>query len=212
MYKVIATGSTGNAVLYNRNVLIDCGVPFAKIKPYLNDIKIVMYSHCHSDHLNINTLKKIQLEKPGIRVACGEFLVEHLPGIRNIDIIEPNKWYNYGSFLIASFWLKHDVLNVGWRVFFKQPDGSYYKIIHATDAADLEGITAKGYNLYSIEHNYNSETIIEKINEDRKAGRYSYAIGAMNSHLSEQQAQDFIFKNKGEKYEVLRLHESSNNL
>ena len=76
----------------------------------------------------------------------------------------------------------------------------------------MHGITAKGYNLYAIEHNYNEETIIDKINEDRKAGRYSYAEGAINSHLSEQQAQDFIFKNKIGDCEIVRLHESKNHL
>lgn len=212
MYEVIASGSTGNAVLYNQSILVDCGIPFAKIRPYLKDINIVLYSHVHRDHLNLNTLRKIQLEKPGIRVACGEFLVEHLPGIRNIDVIEPGQFYDYGPFKIASFNLYHDVPNIGWRIFIKQPDGNYYKIFMATDTSTLQGITAKGYDLYAIEHNYNEETIIDKINEDRKAGRYSYAEGAMNSHLSEQQAQDFIFKNKVGNCEIVRLHESKNNL
>jgi len=212
MHEVIASGSTGNAVLYNRSILVDCGVSFAKIKPYLKDIKIVLLTHGHGDHLNVPTLKKMQLEKPGIRVACSPFWVDYLSDVRNIDIIEPGQFYDYGPFKIASFRLYHDVPNIGWRIFIKQADGGYYKIFHATDSESVQGITAKGYNLYAIEHNYNEETIIDKINEDRKAGRYSYAEGAMNSHLSEQQAQDFIFKNKIGDCEIVRLHESKNNL
>ena len=32
--KVISTGSKGNAVLLNDEILIDCGVPFRELEPY----------------------------------------------------------------------------------------------------------------------------------------------------------------------------------
>jgi phosphoribosyl 1,2-cyclic phosphodiesterase len=203
MVQVIASGSTGNAVLYNQNILIDCGVPFAKIKPYLSGINIVLYSHQHIDHLNIKTLKRMQLERPGLRVACGSFLVEHLPGLRNIDVIEPGKWYDYGAFKIAAIKLWHDVENFGFRL-----NIGGVKIIHATDTAHLEGVEAKGYDIFALEHNYDSETVHDIIRDKRNRGEYAHQIGSINSHLSVQQAQDFIFKNKGEIYEVVRLHES----
>jgi hypothetical protein len=58
-------------------------------------------------------------------------------------------------------------------------------------------------------HNYNEDTINQSIESAQAVGEYSHQRGSFNSHLSEQQARDFIFKNKGEFYEVLRLHESS---
>ena len=203
MVQVLASGSEGNAVLYNQSVLIDCGVSFATIKPYISSINLLCISHCHADHLNLATIKKIQLARPSIRVACGSFLVENLPGVRNIDIIEPGKWYNYGAFKIAAITLFHDVPNFGFRLNF----GSY-KIIHCTDTAHLEGIEAKGYDLYALEHNYNEETVYDIIKEKHNRGEYAHQIGSINSHLSVQQAQNFIFKNKGENYAVVRLHES----
>ena len=33
-------------------------------------------------------------------------------------------------------------------------------------------------------------------------------IGAINSHLSIQQAQNFVLKNAGDKYEFITLHQS----
>lgn len=33
-FDVIATGSNGNAVVLNKNILIDCGVSWKAIKPY----------------------------------------------------------------------------------------------------------------------------------------------------------------------------------
>ena len=96
----------------------------------------------------------------------------------------------------------HDVENCGYRIF------SYgKKIFHATDTAHLQGIEAKGYDLYAIEHNYCEEEIEEIIRKKKALGQYSYEIGAINSHLSEQQARDFIYKNKVGNCQILRLHE-----
>ena len=87
MYKIISSGSDGNAVLYFDNILVDIGVPFSLLSGYISRLSLVLLTHEHGDHLNINTLKKLQSMRPGVRVGCGEFLVEKLKknGIRNID-------------------------------------------------------------------------------------------------------------------------------
>jgi hypothetical protein len=183
--------------------MIDIGVPFNAIKPYLYDIQIILLSHVHSDHLNLSTLQKIALERPGIRIACGEWMIEHLPGIKNIDILEKSKWYNYGPFKIAIGQLYHEVPNCFFRI-----EKNGYKIFRATDTFTLEGIVAKNYNLYAIEYNYDSETVWDNIHNQEENGQFAHQRRSMNSHLSWQQAQDFIFNNASENYEVVRLHES----
>jgi phosphoribosyl 1,2-cyclic phosphodiesterase len=203
MIEIIASGSTGNAVLYNKTILIDCGVPFKKIEPYLGTIQIVLYSHIHGDHLNIKTLKRMQFEKPSLRVGCGNFLVQNLEGINNIDIFEAGKVYDYCSFQISPIILFHDVEIFGYRLFV---DGE--KIIHATDTEHLEGITAKSYDYFCLESNYDEETIIDRINEKKMRGEFAHEIGSINSHLSFQQCNDFFYKNKGVNSQLIRLHES----
>lgn len=47
-YDVIASGSSGNALLIENKILIDCGVPFSKIKPFYEDLKVVLLTHVHS--------------------------------------------------------------------------------------------------------------------------------------------------------------------
>lgn len=47
-YEVIATGSSGNAVLINNEILIDCGVSWKKIRPYAKKLKLVLLTHEHS--------------------------------------------------------------------------------------------------------------------------------------------------------------------
>ncbi|WP_298827951.1 MBL fold metallo-hydrolase [uncultured Capnocytophaga sp.] len=202
--KVIISGSEGNAVIYNNAIMVDCGVSLKALQEVKRSLKIVLLTHKHSDHLKIRTLQRLQAERPTLRVACGDFLLEELPCIKNIDVLQVGKIYNYGAFKVSPIKLYHDVPNFGWRIFL--PNGQ--KIFHATDTVHLEGITAKGYDLYAIEHNYCEEYIQEAIEEARANGEYTHAYGNINTHLSIQQARAFIEANRKESSEVLELHKS----
>ena len=202
--KVISSGSEGNAVIYNNAIMVDCGVSLKALQEVKRSLKIVLLTHKHSDHLKIRTLQRLQAERPTLRVACGDFLLEELPCIKNIDVLQVGKIYDYGAFKVSPIKLYHDVPNFGWRIFL--PNGQ--KIFHATDTVHLEGITAKGYDLYAIEHNYCEEYIQQAIEEARANGEYTHAYGNINTHLSIQQARAFIEANRKESSEVLELHKS----
>ena len=202
--QVISSGSEGNAVIYNNAIMVDCGVSLKALQEVKRSLKIVLLTHKHSDHLKIRTLQRLQAERPTLRVACGDFLLEELPCIKNIDVLQVGKIYDYGAFKVSPVKLYHDVPNFGWRIFL--PNGQ--KIFHATDTVHLEGITAKGYDLYAIEHNYCEEYIQEAIEEARANGEYTHAYGNINTHLSIQQARAFIEANRKESSEVLELHKS----
>ena len=212
--QVISSGSEGNAVIYNNAIMVDCGVSLKALQEVKRSLKIVLLTHKHSDHLKIRTLQRLQAERPTLRVACGAFLLEELPCIKNIDVLQVGKIYDYGAFKVSPVKLYHDVPNFGWRIFLKPTiidfiKGNYeYKIFHATDTVHLEGITAKGYDLYAIEHNYCEEYIQEAIEEARANGEYTHAYGNINTHLSIQQARAFIEANRKESSEVLELHKS----
>ena len=202
--KVISSGSEGNAVIYNNAIMVDCGVAFKALEAVKRSLKIVLLTHKHGDHLKIRTLQRLQAERPTLRIACGDFLLEELPCIKNIDVLQVGKIYDYGAFRVSPVKLYHDVPNFGWRIFL--PNGQ--KIFHATDTVHLEGITAKGYDLYAIEHNYCEEYIQQAIEEARANGEYTHAYGNINTHLSIQQARAFIEANRKESSEVLELHKS----
>jgi L-ascorbate metabolism protein UlaG (beta-lactamase superfamily) len=210
---VIATGSRGNCVIYMKSIMVDLGVSFKAIKPFIKDIEIVLLTHIHKDHWNPSTIKKLQLERPSVRFACGDFVAKELElhGIRNVDVLKlgnPEPYY-YTFFEVSPVKLYHNVKNYGWKIF---KDGK--KIIHITDTTTLDKIPAKNYDLYAIEHNYDEEKIKENILKARQKGDFSHAERAISTHLSWDQAQDFIFANtdKNHEYEVIRLHESSSNL
>lgn len=197
-YKIVATGSSGNAILYE-NILVDCGIPFNKLKPYVHQIKLVLLTHEHKDHFNLKSIK--ELSKTA-KIICCEWLSDLLIDIPH-TVIEINKWVGLGSIKIAPFILYHDVKNCGWRIMI---NGS--KIFHATDTVTLEGISAKGYDLYGIEFNYDEITIYDVIDNKIKNNEFAYELGAIESHLSFQQAEVFINENAREDSKVLKLHMS----
>jgi phosphoribosyl 1,2-cyclic phosphodiesterase len=203
MYKVINTGSQGNAVIYQERILVDCGVPFSFLKDDYRKLAVVLLTHEHADHINKATLTRLSAERPGLRFAACEWMAQHLEGLRNIDILNVGVCYNYGTFQVSPVQLYHDVPNCGWRIYV---DG--LKIFHATDTAHLEGIVAIDYDLYAIEHNYDEETVYDIIAAKTARGEYAHQKGSLNSHLSEQQAKAFIFRNMKSTSQVLRLHES----
>ncbi|WP_026627302.1 MBL fold metallo-hydrolase [Dysgonomonas capnocytophagoides] len=205
MHNILSTGSKGNAIIYFNSILVDVGISFSRIEPYLKDIQIVLLTHQHSDHFKLNVIKRIQEERPSIRFGCGEFLADKLHGIRNLDIYESGKMYNYGSFKISPVILYHDVPNFGYRIF---KDGK--KLIHATDTYTLEGISARDYDIYALECNYDEERVFNIIREKEYRGEYAHQKGSINSHLSKQQAQKFILSNTSRQdIQFLMLHQSS---
>ena len=107
--KVISSGSEGNAVIYNNAIMVDCGVSLKALEAVKHSLKIVLLTHKHSDHLKIRTLQRLQAERPTLRVACGNFLLEELPCIKNIDVLQVGKIYDYGAFKVSPIKLYHDV-------------------------------------------------------------------------------------------------------
>ena len=204
MYQVLSSGSKGNCVIYHNSIAVDMGIPYSMIKEYQNSLQMVLLTHIHGDHFNISTIKKLAFERPTLRFSCGAFLAKYLEEIKNLDVLEAGRIYDYGLFKVSPIILYHDVPNFGYRIFKDET-----KILHATDTCHLDEISAKNYDLYAIESNYDEDTVFENIKIMQSKGKYAYQIGSVKAHLSEQQARDFIFKNRGEKSKVLRLHESS---
>jgi hypothetical protein len=206
---VIATGSRGNCVIYHKSIAVDMGIPFKLIKPYINDLSLIIISHKnHIDHYNLSCIKKIQFERPSIRIGCSIHDAELIKKdrIQNIDVYEIGKLYDYGSFKVCAIQLWHDVPTIGMRIFKDE-----HKIIHCTDTVTLEGIKAKNYSIYALECNFSEGTILDTIYEKRERGEFVYNIGSMNSHLSMEMAHDFTLKNVSpeHEYKFIPLHVSS---
>lgn len=211
-YNIISTGSHGNAVVLNNYILIDCGVSFKALQDVYKDLKIVLLTHEHNDHVKKSTIKKLAKERPTLRFACCDWLVPILIDCnvseRNIDVLEIGKVYDYSVFKVSPIKLYHDVPNCGFRLFFGEK-----KVLYATDTENLDGITAANYDLYLIEANYETEELQERIRAKQNAGLYSYEMNAANRHLSKEQADAFLLENMGanSRYEYLHGHIDKSN-
>lgn len=212
IYKVLATGSDGNAVLIHGDVLIDIGVPYKTIEPVIRDIKIVLLTHIHGDHFRPSTVGMLSRMRPAIRWCSPEWMVQPLidAGVRRgcIDVIKPGETISYtidraASLLITPVELRHNVPNVGYKITINNE-----RVFYATDTGSLEGITAPDFDLYLIEANHTQLEIAERIMEKLKAGEYAYEYKAAENHLSREQATDWLVENVGphSEYQFLHMH------
>lgn len=205
-YKIIASGSSGNAVLINGFMLIDCGVSLRALSKVKKDLKIVVLTHIHSDHFNATTIRKLAAERPTLRFACCKWLTAELLncGVSplNIDQLQVGKLYNYGSFKLSPVQLYHDVPNCGWRIF-----SGAEKAIYMTDTVTLDGISAKGYDLYLVEANYSEPEIQERIRAKEVLGQYIYEYRVLRTHLSKEKCDKWLLENIGDNSEYVYIHQ-----
>ena len=197
IYKVIQSNSKGNAVLYFGNILVDVGVSYKKLAPY--KIDLVLISHYHNDHLNYTTLKKLQYHNPNLIIVVGEYMLGHLKDLKNIYVIEPEKWYDLGQVKIRADELNHDVPNFSFKIVGKK------KIFHATDTKDLKGIVAKNYDIYALEHNYCEDKLNHIL---ATSTEYEHGYRSIETHMSDQYASSWA-NFMADKPEIIKLHVSS---
>lgn len=181
------------------------GVSFKALHEVYKALKIVLLTHIHTDHFNPTTITMLARERPTLRFGCCEWLAKPLvdAGIpkQRIDVYEVGKIYDYKAFKVSPVKLYHNVPNAGYRVFVGGE-----KAIYATDTEHVEGITARDYDLYLIEANYEDEELQERINAKMGTGEYCYELNVASRHLSKDQADSFLLENMGENSQYVYLH------
>ncbi len=207
-YNIIATGSTGNAVVINKHILIDCGVSFKKLKPVYRRLNLVLLTHIHGDHFQASTVRELHRQRRTLRFGCCEWMVEPLvnAGVdkSRIDVYEINEFaYLYYGFSVRPVKLTHNVPNCGYEI-----TESDEKLFYATDTGTLDGIICKNFDLYLIEANHIRAELEARAAEKMEAGEYAYEIRAAENHLSREQATEWLLENMGSKssYEFLHQH------
>lgn len=206
-YNVLQTGSKGNATLIENTVLIDCGVSFRRLKPYVLDIQIVLLTHIHNDHFLHTTIERLAKERPTVRFATPTWLLKDVLACKvnksQIDIIEIDTIYKYGLFTIQAFSLIHNEPNCGYKVHFS--NGKKY--IYATDTNRIDHIKAKGYDLYMIEANYLEDDLVDRVKDKLSNNDFIYEYDVLENHLSEEKALDWLYQNMESHSQYILMHQ-----
>jgi len=209
-YEILASGSSGNCTILEKEIAIDMGVTFKKIKPYVKNLKLVLLTHCHIDHFNESCIKKLAEERPTLRWACGSWLVNSLVkcgvNLKNIDVLLCDLEHKYSICSITPFKLYHDVKNFGYKIFLNDK-----KVLYATDTRKIDHVEAKNYDLYLIESNYKEEIIKKKMKEKEARGEFCYEKRVLETHLSDEQCNEWLWRNMGMNSHFVKLHRSKNN-
>lgn len=207
-YEIIATGSKGNAVLINDEILIDCGVPYKKLGSYAKGLKLVLLTHIHGDHFKPATVRALHRERPTLRFGCCAWMADPLlkAGVdkRMIDVYEPRAVYRYDieDISLVPALLTHNVPNCGYHISMGGET-----LFYATDTGSLVGIDAKNYDLYMVEANHVRAELEERMAAKLAAGEFSYEVRAAENHLSREQAEDWLYENMGPNSRYVFLHQ-----
>lgn len=207
-YKIISTGSKGNAVVINGTILIDCGVSFRALKDAYKGLQLVLLTHIHGDHFNRTTIRKLAQERPTLRWGCPEWLIGDLRELvepKQIDLYEMDEYFSYGAqFAIRPFALVHNVPNCGYKIHVGAGESMLF---YATDTNTLDHIEAKNYDLYLVEANYTEAEITERIRRKQESGEHCYEWAALENHLSREKCDDWLYRNMGANSRYVYLHE-----
>lgn len=211
-YNIISSSSNGNCIIVKNSLMLDCGVSYKKIKPYLDKVRIIFISHIHKDHLNPKTIKQIVYNYPTIRFLSGNREVTknlYLCGVQPSGIIympNDNKWYDMRLLKFKMQPIEHDVMNTCLHFEMCGKKG-----IYIVDTNNVDDIKAKDYDLYLIESNYNQDILQQHIDNCEDESELYYLNRVPRTHLSFEQANSFLLENMKEDSWFAYIHQSSYN-
>jgi len=207
MIKVLASGSSGNAIILNGKVplLIECGLSLHKLLELSNYNlpQFCLVSHEHKDH----SLALPDLLDKGVTCYTSRGTAEAL-GIEhpNLIIISPQKLIGISDWTIKPFPLVHDAKEpLGFLIANKQD-----KILYACDTAAInyqfEGLT---YILIGV--NYSMDVLKKNIAEGKVNPEVAKRV--IKSHLSLETALDFLKRTDLSRLKAIYLlHLSKDNI
>lgn len=198
-YNIIATGSTGNAVRI-RDIMIDCGVSFARMRDDLYKVDTLLITHSHSDHIHPATLRSIRKEFPRIKVygnahVAYQYKVDQVLGKAKV-ILPKNR-------IIYPMEGLHDVPVTYFYILFGKTT-----ILYATDTCKVENPRDLALDFVFLESNYDERKLKELAKEYEHRG-YDPAKSSLR-HLSCQKCKEFYYVNRrDETSKLIELHQSS---
>jgi len=190
--KPLASGSTGNAYLVtdgNDSLLIECGLPFRKLREALDfkmsELDGCLISHCHGDH----SKSAKDLMKAGVDVYASKDTIDAL-GLsgHRIHDVEAMRQPIIGPWTILPFETEHDC--PGSLGFLIHKDGQ--RLLFATDSYFLR-YRFKKLNYIMIECNYAADILDRNVSAGVVAPDLRNRI--IKSHMSLETVKECLKAN-----------------
>ncbi len=181
--------------------MIDCGVAYKRVEPYLSCVKTLLITHNHSDHVKPSTLSRIKKEWPGI-TTFGNWEVAQ--SFNNVDYICNAGFpvFTQDNICIEPFECKHNTTCTGYT----WEDPELGRTIYATDTQTFDNAPDGLYDTFLIESNHD-ETKLRLAKHSGKYGYNAYAGGMR--HASTQQAKAFYYTRRTSKKALfIEMHKS----
>lgn len=208
----LSSSSAGNGYLLKASsgetLIIEAGVPLMGVKKALDfDLSQIVgciVSHSHKDHSG----HLYDYQKAGINCSMNEQTKQSIWGMMplyNVNVLQPKKVYEIGSFKVQPFELKHDVQNFGYLI--NHSESGLFCFITDTWFSPF---TFPGMNNILIEANYDEKIIEEKL-KNGTANMY-VRNRVIQSHMEIQTCKDFLIANDLSKVNnIILLHLSESN-
>ena len=206
-YKILSSGSIGNAVRI-RNIMIDCGIAFNKMKEELYKCQYLLITHDHQDHVKPAVLKQITEQFPNIEIFSTYKVARMNDAVTAINtdylpILLPN-----ASCRMWAVPVPHNTICFAYVLRFDDLDLVYATDLKRTD--ELEEFTEKEglrYDYTFLEANYDQTKL--RLLGDTWHGQYNAYVDSSERHLAKDDSLRFYVKHKKEGGEYIELHKST---
>ena len=196
-YNIIGTGSTGNAVRIE-DIMVDCGVPYSKMKEDLYKVDALLITHSHRDHILPATFNKIRKEFPNIKVYANANVAYQY----DVDKVIGHADFNIRNIRVIPFDGVHDVPVTGFVILMGD-----LNILYMTDSSRVCPPDGYVYDYIFLESNYDEKKLEMTAKNYARKGYDPYE--SVLRHLSTQKCKEFYYLNRRGRDSVLvELHQS----
>lgn len=171
--EIVGTGSKGNCIIIDNDIVIDVGLPFTTLKSKLLNASAILITHRHGDHLKLPNINQLLNERPWLvkyRLYTNKNVVDKIHETKNLvntpisekNIIDENSQFiikgKTQTYKVKTFALVHDVPNQGFIIENEKGE----TLIYATDTETMEYAPNEKFDYILVEGNYDED----KINDD----------------------------------------------
>ena len=206
-YNILASGSSGNAVRI-RNIMIDCGIAFNKMKEDLYKCQYLLITHDHLDHVKPAVLNQIADQFPNIEIYSTYKVARINDTVTAINTDYLPIWLEKANCSMYAVPVPHNTICFGYVLLFEDMN-----VLYATDlknTKELEQFTEQENILYDytfLEANYDETKL--KLLGDSWHGQYNAYVDSSERHLSKDDSLRFFAKHRKEGGEYIELHRST---